>query len=59
MNNDKALREYVMGLKSQYLRKSEPLSQVVYDNKIHVIINALGLHRYVAKVQGGKDQAQK
>jgi hypothetical protein len=27
---------------------------VVYDNKIHVINNALGLHSYVSRVQGGK-----
>tara|TARA_R110002095_G_scaffold214272_1_gene206064 strand:- start:2222 stop:2731 length:510 start_codon:yes stop_codon:yes gene_type:complete len=52
--NDKALRLYVMALKDRYLRKSDPLSKVVYDPKIHVINNALGLHRYVSRVQGGK-----
>ncbi|MFT5720897.1 MAG: putative metal-dependent hydrolase [Motiliproteus sp.] len=52
--NDKALRGYVMGLKERYLRKSDPLSKIVYDPKIHVINNALGLHSYVSRVQGGK-----
>jgi len=52
--NDKELREYVLGLKNRYLKKSNPLSKVVYDNKIHVINNALGLHSYVSRVQGGK-----
>ena len=52
--NDKALREYVMGIKNQYLKKSNPLSQVKYDDKIHVINNALGLHTYVSRVQGSK-----
>lgn len=52
--NDKALRLYVMALKDRYLRKSDPLSKVVYDPKIHVINNALGLHSYVSRVQGGK-----
>lgn len=52
--NDKALREYVMGIKNQYLKKSNPLSQIKYDDKIHVINNALGLHTYVSRVQGSK-----
>ena len=52
--NDKALRGYVMNIKNQYLKKSEPLSQVKYDDKIHVINNALGLHTYVSRVQGSK-----
>lgn len=52
--NDKALRNYVMEIKNQYLKKSEPLSQIKYDDKIHVINNALGLHTYVSRVQGSK-----
>ncbi|MEH6473161.1 MAG: YgjP-like metallopeptidase domain-containing protein [Halopseudomonas sp.] len=52
--NDKALRCYVMQLKDRYLKKSDPLSKIVYDNKIHVINHALGLHSYVSRVQGGK-----
>jgi len=52
--NDKALREYVMALKSRYLKKSPPLSQIQYDNKIHVVNNALGLHSYATRVHGGK-----
>ncbi len=52
--NDKALRSYVMAIKERYLRKSGPLSQVVYDNRIHVIHSALGLHSTISRVQGGK-----
>ncbi len=52
--NDKALRSYVMAIKDRYLRKSDPISQIVYDNKIHVINNALGLHSTISRVQGGK-----
>ena len=52
--NDKRLREYTVGLKNQYIKKSSPLSQVVYDPKIHVINNALGLHTFVSRVQGSK-----
>ena len=54
VGNDKALREYVMDIKNQYLRKSAPLSKITFDNKIHVVNNALGLHSYVSRVQGGK-----
>lgn len=54
ISNDKALRSYVMTLKNQYLKKSAPLSQIKYDDKIHIINNALGLHTYVSRVQGNK-----
>ncbi len=54
VNNDKALRSYVMTIKNQYIKKSAPLSQVKYDDKIHIINNALGLHTYVSRVQGNK-----
>jgi predicted metal-dependent hydrolase len=30
------------------------LSQIKYDDKIHVINNALGLHTYISRVQGSK-----
>jgi len=52
--NDKALRAFVMDLKNQYLKKSSPLSKIQFDDKIHVIKNALGLHSFVSRVQGNK-----
>jgi len=54
VTNDKALRDFVMTFKNRYLKKSSPLSKIVYDKKIHVINNALGLHSYVSRVQGSK-----
>jgi predicted metal-dependent hydrolase len=54
VTNDKSLRVYVMEIKNQYLKKSSPLSQIKFDDKIHVINNALGLHTYVSRVQGNK-----
>ena len=47
-----------MGLKSQFLRKSAPLGKVIYDDKIHVVNDALGLHSYVSRVQGSKLKAK-
>lgn len=54
LSSDKELRDFVMSFKNRYLKKAGPLSKIVYDNKIHVINNALGLHSTVSRVQGGK-----
>ncbi|MDF7807877.1 M48 family metallopeptidase [Pontiellaceae bacterium B12219] len=54
IRSDAALRDYTFALKNQYMKKSPPISKVVYDNKIHVIHGALGTHSYVARNQGGK-----
>ncbi|MGR6873794.1 M48 metallopeptidase family protein [Pseudomonas sp. HK3] len=54
VKSDADLRQFVMSFKNQYLKKSSPLSKVVYDNKIHVIKNALGTHSYINRVQGSK-----
>jgi predicted metal-dependent hydrolase len=53
-SSDQTLREYAQSLKNSYMKSSPPLSKVIYDPKIHVVNNALGLHTYVARVQGGK-----
>ncbi|CAI8198239.1 MAG: Uncharacterised protein [Arcobacter lacus] len=52
-SNDKLLYEYVMDLKNQYLKKYQ-ISKVMYDGKINVINNALGMHTFVSRVQGNK-----
>jgi predicted metal-dependent hydrolase len=52
--NDNDLRDYVTALKNKHMKKSQPLSKIVYDTKLHVVHNALGLHSYVTRVQGGK-----
>ena len=45
-------------LKNQFLRNAPPINKVMYDNKIHVLKNALGLHTAVSRVQGGKLKAK-
>jgi len=52
--NDKQLYTYVMELKNEYLKKGDPISKVVYDPKISLENQALGLHTYVSRVQGKK-----
>ena len=54
VRNDRALQEYVTGLKNQYLRSAPPLARINYDNQIHVIRNALGTHTTISRVQGTK-----
>jgi len=54
INNNEYLRDYVLALKNQHMKKSAALSKVIYDSKLHVVHNALGLHSYVSRVQGGK-----
>ncbi|MDD1782714.1 M48 family metallopeptidase [Enterovibrio sp. ZSDZ35] len=58
ITSEKALYDYVMGFKNQYLKKSSPISKVAYDGKIHVVNNALGLHSFVSRVHGGKLKAK-
>ena len=55
---DKALWAYTQGLKNQYLRSAPPVNKVMYDNKIHVLKNALGLHTAVSRIQGSKLKAK-
>ena len=54
INNDKLLRDYVLEIKNQFLKKSAPISKIQFDNKLHVVKNALGTHTYVSKNHGGK-----
>lgn len=58
IRTDKALYDFTVEIKNEYLRKSQPLSKVVYDHKISVLNNALGLHSFVSRVQGGKLKAK-
>ena len=54
VTNDNDLRDYVMNIKNKNMKKSQPLSKIIYDNKLHVVHNALGLHSYATRIQGSK-----
>ena len=54
IRTDKALYDYVLELKGEYLRSASPLSKVAFDSKLHVILNALGTHTTISRVQGLK-----
>ena len=58
LSSEKALYAYAQGIKQQFMRSAAPISKVVYDDKIHIINNALGLHSFVSRVQGRKLKAK-
>jgi len=58
ITTDKALYQYTQEMKNHYLRNAAPVNKVMYDSKIHVLNNALGLHTAVSRVQGGKLKAK-
>ncbi len=57
IQSDKALYQYINEIKNQYMRKSSSLSQVSYNSKLAVLNQALGIHTYQSRVQGGKLKA--
>ena len=59
VRTDRALYDYVSELKGEYMRNAPPLAKVTFDNKLHVIRNALGTHTTVSRVQGGKLKAKR
>ena len=59
IRTDKALYDYVMGLKMRFLRNADPLSKIAFDSKLQVITHALGTHTTVSRVQGNKLKAKR
>lgn len=58
IRTDRALYDFAMALKNEYLRSAQPLSRVAYDGRIQVIQQALGSLTFVSRVQGGKLKAK-
>lgn len=52
VRTDKALYDYVLGIKNAYLRNVGQLGKVAFDNKLHVMKNALGMQTTISRVQG-------
>jgi len=54
IRTDKALYEYVMAIKNNSMQQSQPLSKVLFDSKIKMQHQALGVHKFISRVQGRK-----
>jgi predicted metal-dependent hydrolase len=59
VRTDGAHYDYTKALKTRFMRSVAPVSKVVYDNRLHVVQNALGAHTTVARVQGNKLKAKR
>lgn len=59
IRTDKALYDYVQQLKNEHMRSAGQLSKVLFDNKLHVLRNALGTHTTHSRVQGQNLKAKK
>ena len=57
ITSDKMLFKYTNEIKNEYLKKYQ-LSKVIYDSKINIVNNALGLHTFISRVQGNKLKAK-
>jgi len=58
IRTDKALYTYTVDMKNALLKQSQPLSKVIYDDKIKDLHHALGLHTFISRVQGDKHKAK-
>jgi len=54
VRNDRALYQYVDRLKQEHLRGADRVDKVLFDSKIHLVQQALGLHTARARVQGSR-----
>ena len=59
VRTNRALYDYVAEIKARHLRQSEPLSKAQFDQKLHIVRNALGTHTTVSRVQGGNLKAKR
>jgi UTP pyrophosphatase len=59
VRTDKALYDYAMSLKGDFLRSSEPIAKVVFDPRLNVLPHALGTYTTASRVQGGKLKAKR
>jgi predicted metal-dependent hydrolase len=58
IRTEKALYDFAVEIKNEYLRKSQPLAKALYDGRLNVIQHALGTHTYISRVQGAKLKAK-
>lgn len=59
VQSDKALYRYTTELRQQYLRHAPAIDKVLYDSKLDVVKNALGLHTALSRNHGGRLVAKK
>ena len=58
IRTDSALYGYVIDLKNNYIRNAQSPSKVLFDSDMQTIKRALGTHKAISRVQGGKLKAK-
>jgi UTP pyrophosphatase len=58
IQTDAALYDYTQSLKQQYLKSAPPVHKVLWQAKMDVMQNVLGLHTAISRVQGAKLKAK-
>ncbi|MGH8445898.1 MAG: M48 family metallopeptidase [Solimonas sp.] len=58
VQSDADLYAYALERKQAYMQRSSPLHKVIWQNKMDVIQNVLGLHTAISRVQGGRLKAK-
>ena len=59
INSNKLLRTYTNEIKSKYMRSSERLSKVCFDDKLHLVHHALGTQSFISLAHGGRLKARR
>ncbi|MFN3586710.1 MAG: M48 family metallopeptidase [Moraxellaceae bacterium] len=59
IQTDKALYHYVNEWRQAHLRRAPAIDKVLYDSRLDVLKQALGLHTAVSRVHGGRLVASK
>lgn len=54
VRTDKALYDFTIALKNEFLQKSHPLDKVIYDTRLETVDHVLGMHYFISKTQGKK-----
>ena len=59
IHTDRALYDYTCAIKDRFMRTVTVPHKVMYDSKIDVTHNALGLNMVISRVQGGRLRTKK
>lgn len=59
VRTERALYDYVHALKAQHMKSAPPLAKVAYDPALNPMVNVLGTHTRVSRVQGSQLKAKR
>jgi UTP pyrophosphatase len=54
VRTDRALQQYTLDLKTQFMKSAVTPSKIIFDNHLQVVAQALGTHTQRSRVQGAR-----